>query len=166
MRRPENLFETHTVSGDTRVEVMDPVFFEVLSWQREDPCLPINDQDPYLLPPPPATLSTKLTTRSNPKSISTSTKTPHLRSLRSTHTSSSGRILATYPDAWQGTVHGKAVSGDISITGPGFRTIKSRKGFAFHEVLKRRGVENGADGGFVEMNSISGDVDFEILGFH
>jgi hypothetical protein len=160
MKVPPNVFETHTVSGTTKISVLEPIFFSALSLTHQtppvDPYLPSNGDDPYTNTPSTVSSSPALSSEPIPKK-------PKLRSLRSAHSSNTGQIIAQYPDAWQGSIHAKTVSGDIVVKGEGFRTVKARKGWAFREVLKRRGVESAGEGCFVEMSNISGEVEFDIV---
>jgi len=85
-----------------------------------------------------------------------------LRSVQSKHTSNSASVQVSYPSVWQGTIHAKTVSGDIEVSGKGIRTIRERKGWAYKEVLARKGVEKKDEGSYVEMSDIAGSLRFKI----
>ena len=84
-----------------------------------------------------------------------------LRNLRSTHSSNSASVTASYPAAWEGTVHEKSISGSLSVTGD-IRIIKEKNGYAFKEILARKGVENNNEGCMVEMGNIAGSLHFRV----
>ena len=158
-KAPPNLFETHTISGTTAITVLDPIFFANIALEHppstKNPCKSVDDEDPYLLLPPDSISMSKVEETPDAKTVK-------LRSLRSSHSSNNGKVTARYPNAWQGTVHAKTVSGAVTVNGDGFRTVKSRTGPGYSEVVKRRGVDKEAEGSFVDLGNISGAVDFEI----
>lgn len=149
---PLNTFETHTLSGATDITVREPILFSNGSTDNglETP-LSVGDNDPYRIILPPTDAQAKIITSSK------------LRSLRSAHSSNTGRIKARYPDAWQGSVHVKTVNGEIEVKGEGFRTVKEKTGWAFREVEKLRGVDSKREASTVDISNISGDVTFSIL---
>lgn len=85
-----------------------------------------------------------------------------LRNVQSKHTSNSGSVKVSYPSVWQGTVHGKTVSGDIEVLGKGMRTIREKKGLAFKEVIARKGVDGDGEGSYTDMGDISGALQFKV----
>jgi hypothetical protein len=83
-----------------------------------------------------------------------------LRSLSSTHKSTSGDIRVRYPVSWEGDVSLASLSGSLRAGGEGLRVIKSGSGWpGVNKVLLARKGEEGA-GGRVEGKSTSGDVSF------
>jgi hypothetical protein len=162
---PPNTFETHTISGGTRVEVLDPIFISALpstshKQTESDPYIPIGDDDPYKLIPP--TTSVPIFTNSNPETPEDTKKA--LRSLRSSHTASSATITVSYPTVWEGSIHAKTVSGSIALKGEGLRKVKERNGWGFKEVLARKGVDGEKEGCYVDMGAVSGGLTFEVRG--
>ncbi|RDL31830.1 uncharacterized protein BP5553_09232 [Venustampulla echinocandica] len=131
-------FETHTVSGVTDIEVLDPLFMPHPNSTEDKQ--PLHDQ-------------------SHPDP-SKDKKSKTLRNLQSKHSSNSGTVSVSYPKAWEGSIHGKTVSGDIVVKGSGIRTIRERKGWAYNEVLARKGVENKGEGCMVEMSDVAGNLSF------
>jgi hypothetical protein len=160
---PPSRFETHTVSGSHDIQVLDPIFISRLSAAhgqmdqkpRPDPYSPIGDDDPYIVVPP--NMHRSLVTL-NPSE----TSTKKLRNVQSKHTSNSASVQVSYPSVWQGTVHAKTVSGDIEVQGKGIRTIRERKGWAYKEVLARKGVEGKDEGSYTEMSDIAGSLQFKV----
>lgn len=128
-------FDTHTVSGVTDIEVLDPLFIDSKS-ASEQQLHPNSSKDD---------------------------KPKKLRNLQSKHSSNSGDISVVYPKAWEGSVHEKTVSGAIVAKGSGMRTIRERKGWAYNELLARKGVENKGEGCMVEMSNIAGPLTFLIV---
>jgi hypothetical protein len=161
--RSTNLFETHTISGTTDVVVLDPIFISLLALSDEhpvqrpnpDPWTPIDDDDPYLIIPP-AMEQSMFTI--DPREEAAKKK---LRNLRSNHSSNSASVTTSYPAAWEGTVHEKSISGSLSVSGD-IRLIKEKNGYAFKEILARKGVENNHEGCMVEMGNIAGSLHFRV----
>ena len=160
---PPSRFETHTVSGNHDIQVLDPIFISRLSSAhgqtdqkpRPDPYSPIGDDDPYIVLPP--NVDRSLVTL-NPSE----TSKKKLRNVQSKHTSNSASVQVSYPSVWQGTIHAKTVSGDIEVSGKGLRTIRERKGWAYKEVLARKGVEGKYEGSYAEMSDIAGSLQFKV----
>jgi hypothetical protein len=156
---PTNLFETHTVNGGIKVEVLDPIFITMEPYVDEkpdhsNPYLPIGDDDPYLIIPP--SMDEALFKVDSPEL----SKKKNLRNLRSTHGSQSGSVTVQYPLIWEGTVHARTISGSISALGDGLQIIKQKKGFASNELVARKGVSADDEGCFVEMSDIAGSLHF------
>ncbi|KAH9214952.1 hypothetical protein DL95DRAFT_364973 [Leptodontidium sp. 2 PMI_412] len=148
---PMNTFETHTISGTTNVEVLDPIFISLLSNSLEEQ-KPTGDDEPYLVIPP-GNIATQALFEVDSRAMAEDVK---LRTLSSTHSSNSASIKLQYPSIWEGTVHGKTVSGNIWARGPGIHVILQRRG----ELIARKGVENKGEGSQVEMKGISGSLNF------
>jgi hypothetical protein len=156
-------FETHTVSGSTDVEVLDPIFISRISSLEQategttptpDPYDPVGDHQPFLTIPPVRALYK----HSDTSSVSIS----KLRTLQSKHSSNSAGVSVIYPSGWEGSVHAKTVSGDITVTGGGVRTIRERKGWAYKEILARKGIEHAGQGSVAEMSDIAGNLRFAV----
>ncbi|KAL2072416.1 hypothetical protein VTL71DRAFT_11759 [Oculimacula yallundae] len=150
-----NSFETHTISGTTTVEVLDPIFISLLSNSLEDQ-KPTGDDEPYLIIPP-SNIYTQALFEVDPRAASEDFK---LHTLTSTHSSNSASIRLQYPEVWEGFVHGKSVSGRITVVADGMRVIKDNKGHGFNELIARKGVEEKGQGSQVEMKGISGSMTF------
>lgn len=158
-----NMFDTKTVSGGTRVNILDPIFISPLSPSeqpiqetRPSPWTPVGDDDPYLILPPDIMLDQNMMIIDRSRSIQ------KLHSLRSTHTASAASIDVRYPEKWEGTLHAKSVSGSIRVKGDGIRIIRERKGYASKEITARKGVEDAEEGSWVEMSSVAGSLEFEV----
>ncbi|KAH7369761.1 hypothetical protein BKA65DRAFT_387535 [Rhexocercosporidium sp. MPI-PUGE-AT-0058] len=150
---PINTFETHTISGTTDVEVLDPIFISLLSNSLEDQ-KPAGDDEPYLIIPPTNIVKQALF-EVDPRGTAEDVK---LRTLKSTHSSNSASIKVQYPSIWEGTVHSKTVSGNIWAKGPGVHVILQRRG----ELRARKGVDHEGEGSQVEMKGISGSLNFTV----
>ncbi|KAN0101725.1 hypothetical protein V8E51_012235 [Hyaloscypha variabilis] len=159
-----NTFETHTVSGSIKVEVLDPIFITMVPYVDEtpertphpNPYLPIGDDDPYIVIPPG--MDKALFKVDDPETF----KRKKLRNLKSSHSSQSASVSVSYPAAWEGTFHAKSLSGSIKWAGDGVRIIRDQKGYASHEVLGRKGVDSDDEGCFVEMSDIAGSLSFAV----
>lgn len=144
----KNIFETHSLSGSTAIDIQEPIFIS-------PPSAPdASNNDPYRLIP--------IIDHQPLFTIDSRASTGKLHSLKSHHSTTSGGIRIHYPEAWEGIVHGKAVSGSVVFTGDGLRTLKAKMGPGFKEVLAQRGVVDKKDGSTVEINSISGDLRFSV----
>ncbi|KAE9369413.1 hypothetical protein N431DRAFT_427567 [Stipitochalara longipes BDJ] len=159
-----NTFETHTVSGSIKVEVLDPIFITMVPYvdkrperpPHSNPYLPIGDDDPYIIIPP--SMDKALFTVDDPEVFKKKT----LRNLKSSHGSQSASVSVSYPAVWEGTFHAKTISGSIRWAGDGLRIIRDKKGYASHEVLLRKGVDSESEGCFVEMSGIAGSLHFVV----
>ncbi|TVY86712.1 hypothetical protein LAWI1_G008545 [Lachnellula willkommii] len=159
---PPSRFETHTVSGSHDIEVLDPIFISRLSpadgqtdqQPSPDPYSPIGDDEPYIVLPPNVDRSLV--------ALNPSKTSKKLRNVQSRHTSNSGSVQVSYPSVWQGSIHAKTVSGDIEVSGKGINTIRERKGWAYKEVLARKGVQEGNEGSYAEMSDIAGSLRFKV----
>lgn len=152
---PNNSFETHTISGTTTVNVLDPIFISLLSNSLESQ-KPVGDDEPYLVIPP-GNIATQALFEVDPRATAETTK---LHTLSSIHSSNSASINVRYPSAWEGTVHGKCVSGNIVAKGDGVRVINSRNGPGYSELKARKGDLEKGQGSIVEMKGISGSLTF------
>jgi hypothetical protein len=146
----KSVFETHTLSGPTDIDVQDPIFISPVQSAS------ISDEDPY--PAVPSTSEQPLFTIDS-RALSHGTK---LHSLKSVHSSNAAGVRVHYPNVWEGTMHGKTVAGGIKTFGEGIRIIKQRKGYGYTELLVRRGVEEKEDGCTVELKNIAGDLQFAL----
>lgn len=151
-----NVFETHTLSGSTAVDIQDPIFISPLASSD------IGDQDPYrIIASPPSNPKAQQLFEIDERSSSLAEQ-QKLLSLKSSHSSTAASVQVHYPDAWAGTIHAKAVSGSVALKGAGIRFLKNRKGPGFTEILAKRGVVDGDEGSMVEMNSVAGSLTFEV----
>ncbi|TVY49253.1 hypothetical protein LOCC1_G000798 [Lachnellula occidentalis] len=159
---PPSRFETHTISGSHDIQVLDPVFITPLSsadvqsnqQTQPDPYSPLGDDEPYIVLPPIVDRSLVTLNPSETKK--------KLRNVQSKHTSNSASVQVSYPSVWQGSIHAKTVSGDIEVSGNGIRTVRERKGWAYKEVLARKGVEDKDEGSYAEMSDIAGSLRFKV----
>lgn len=165
------LLETLSTSGDTQILVLEPVYVQLSSSKQPDqrnemptqpkkpesPYRPIGDDDPYLLFPPKfdGALLDKSVARSNDDE-------KKLRTLRSSHKSTSGKISVGYPKAWEGTISGKTTSGGISVTGEGVNIIRVNNGIIYKEIVAKKGVDREGEGSNIEMITTSGGIKFTI----
>lgn len=155
---PKVDFKTKTTSGRTEVEILDPMFISPLASEhpeRQDtsaPYQPVGDQDPYRLLPGSGKLFSYTSTANS--------KAKKLRSVQSSHKTTSSDIVIRCPDAWEGSVSGLTISGDISFEGKELKVVKSKKGFVRKEVLARKGVDSGDVGSFTTIETMSGDIQF------
>lgn len=108
-------FKTTTTSGAIEVEILEPMFISPITPEnpkaQDAPILyrPISDRSSYPLLPGTGKLFSQIS-----KANSESKK---LRSLHASHTTKSGDVAIRCPDAWEGSVSGKTLSGDISAKG-------------------------------------------------
>ncbi|KUJ14797.1 uncharacterized protein LY89DRAFT_720265 [Mollisia scopiformis] len=164
-----NVFETRTVSGGTKVQVLDPIFISALTpaeqpkpqpvqKERPGPWAPIGDGDPHIITPPNVVLDQNLLVI-DPRTQYSKKK---LDSLKSVHSSNAASVEVSYPENWVGTLHAKSVSGSITVTGDDIRIIRERKGFASKEILARKGVEESEEGSYIEMQSVAGSLGFVV----
>ncbi|CAG8976925.1 hypothetical protein HYALB_00008836 [Hymenoscyphus albidus] len=163
-------FETHTVSGTTNITVLDPIFITHLvspttpaaSSPSSNQDNPPGDSSPYLTVPPLRALFGHPSFTPLPDSTTPSTAMKKLRTLHSKHSSNSANVSVVYPNVWEGSIHAKTISGDISVKGEGLRTIKERTGYAYKEFLARKGVNHGGEGCSAEMSDIAGTLSFRV----
>ncbi|TVY58283.1 hypothetical protein LSUE1_G009517, partial [Lachnellula suecica] len=161
---PVSRFITDTVSGNHDIKVLDPIFISRLSSAhsnqanrrpRPDPYNPMREDQPHITLPANIV---EVEDRSLTSLDSSETSKQKLRNLQSKHTSSSASVEVSYPSVWEGTVSAKTVSGDIEVKGKGLRTVRERKGWAYKEVLARKGVDGEGEGSFVEMSDVAGEL--------
>ncbi|CZT42637.1 uncharacterized protein RSE6_02572 [Rhynchosporium secalis] len=148
-------FETHTVSGTTTVEVLDPIFISLLSNSLQEQ-KHTGDDKPFLTIHR-SNFGTQPLFEIDQRATGDETK---LHTMSSTHSSISAAIELHYPEAWEGTVHGKSISGGIVVQGNGMRIIRDNKGNGYKELVARKGVEEKGQGSRVEMSGISGRLTF------
>lgn len=154
---PKAVFLVETLSGDSDIDILDPMFISAAMPAQRDapaPYPPIGDQDPYHLLPGSGQLFSHVRTALSAEKM--------LRSLRSTHTSTSGGISIRCPPAWEGSVSGHTVSGVVSLEGKDLNIIRSKKGYSSWGFLARKGVDSGEVGSSTTVETISGDVRFSV----
>jgi len=158
-RAPQNSFDTWTASGTSEIEIAEPLFVSLLSEKMPEmpkvPYQPIGDDDPYLLFPP--TEDELFQEDSSSHSLKET-----LKSLQSSHASTSGKIVVRYPPSWEGTVLAKAVTGNISVDGKGVSKIHEKTGWGSKEILAKKGVDRRGDGSTTDIGNISGGLHFTV----
>jgi len=119
------------------------------------PYVPIGNDDPYrILPPNLNDEDAILKNRGM-------TSTKKWRALKPSHTSSSAKISVLYPVAWEGTVSGKTVSGNIETSGD-LKIIKYSRGWAYKEIVAGKSASKAGEGSTATMSSISGSLSFHV----
>lgn len=156
--------QTDSKSGTTDVEILDPIFLSLLPSDKNgapsdvpEPYQPIGEDDPYQLFPPPSISEDMLETDAK-RGI----KEPKMRSTQSTHASISGSISVSYPQAWEGTISAKAISGSLDVSGKGVQIIREKNGWGSKEVVAKKGVDNEGEGSSVNLHSIAGGLQFRV----
>lgn len=155
---PKAVFTTETISGDTELEILDPMFISPITaehpTQQDNSARyqPIGEEDTYRLMPGRGQIFSYIST-----ARSTGKK---LRSLRSSHNSTSGEISIRNPPVWEGSVSGRTLTGDVELEGEGLDIIKNKKGYISREFLARKGVDRADIGSLTTIESISGDILF------
>jgi len=165
---PESQFDSWSVSGKHEFDLLEPVFISLLpasghsqhdhenhghEQHNAPPYVPIHNDDPYRILPP--NLQVDLEKRG-------STSTKKWRTLKSSHTSSSAKISVLYPGAWEGTVSGKTVSGNIEAEGDELKIIKYSRGWAYKELVAGKGASKTDEGSTATMSSISGSLSVHV----
>lgn len=146
-------FETHTQSGSTEIEVREPIFTSLQSTKH--PRKPdLGDDDPYLLLPP---TDGELFDQKH----GADSEEGAMRSLSCSHTTTSGSISVKYPLAYEGTIGAESITGKITITGDGVKTIREKNGFASKEVVAIKGVDAEGEGSMVALQSLTGSLTFD-----
>ncbi|CAL3971877.1 unnamed protein product [Diplocarpon coronariae] len=146
---PKNTLATRTVSGRTKVQILEPIFIALAKSLEKPTQIPTGEDTPFPRIQPLFVI--------DPRAATADLK---LRSLKSTHASSSALVDVQYPDAWEGYMRAKTVSGRIYTSGKGIRIIKERKGAGNRELVMRKGAGGEEDGCLVEMQDISGSLHF------
>ncbi|RDW63974.1 hypothetical protein BP5796_10476 [Coleophoma crateriformis] len=130
----KSIFNTATLSGSNRVELLEPIFIPSYKSYEETkpgkPYKPIGEDDPYLLLPDP--------------DMTEFTADPKLHTLVSTHSSKSGTVEVKYPDSWEGIVDLKALSGSINTSG-NIEIIKDGKKDWVHREVVAQHPKGGRD---------------------
>jgi len=157
-----NIFETKTQTGSIKVTILDPIFIKLSTVDEKPvqhphtPYIPIGDDDPYLIIPP--TMGTSLF-----EMDVTETEAPKpLRSLHSTHASTSSDVDVSYPATWEGNLHAGSASGSVKLSGDGLHIIDARKGYVGTEVWASKGVDGKGEGCQVDLSSLTGSVKFYV----
>ena len=128
---PKADFKTETLSGDINIDILNPMFISLITPEH-----------------PTRQISTAYSEERK------------LRNLQSSHNTTSGDISIRSPAAWEGSVSGQTLSGDISLEGKGLDVIKYKKGYVHKEFLARKGVDSGDVGSTTRLESMSGDLRF------
>lgn len=178
---PKTQFESWSVSGGHDIDILDPVFISLLpsnlpvqpnkpeqpnipdqpdkpdQHHSPEPYIPIGNDDPYRDILPPNINEDIVLEDSN-----VGTMVKRWRTLTASHQSSSAEITVRYPEAWEGTVSGKTMSGDIVVDGKDLKIITYKKGWAYKELVAGKGVSKKGEGSSVTMSGISSDLKFTV----
>lgn len=173
--------ETSTISGDTKLQVREPL------WIKKDRkgYLPPHNPGSSALPPPVGRddgpeeeedekvipvgdvgaghpyLSLPLPRPHHSRDLdplnSQSRSPPALRCLKSRHSSTSADIQLSYPASWEGELDLGTMSGSLKVSGEGVRVIGD--GSRWPGINKHLVARKGADGGAAaSIKTMSGDV--------
>ena len=146
-----SFFTTGTESGSTDITVLSPLSRGARYATPPEGFTDIGNDDPYLIGHPESL-------KDVPAAPLSSYKRP-LSRLFSRHEGSSGHVKMHYPSVWEGEINAQAISGNIKVGGNDVRIIKdSRKNWAFHEVVARKGA--GAErASSLQIREVSGGID-------
>jgi hypothetical protein len=135
--------ETDTKSGDTEVNLLEPMWTSLATIGGTIPPLepydPKSGRDPYFV----LTEEPETEARANK---------PALGVLQSKHKSISGRIKLFYPTSWEGILYAQSVSGSQDFQGKDLQL--TREGGVFMNIIRGR---KGKGYSSLEVNSVSGD---------
>ena len=159
---------TDTKSGDTKVNLLEPLWISLdpvgvgspggsagrphhgndnVEWG------PADDKDPYIIIHP--------NTESPPSQLArrelTTSGTPALSHLTSSHKSISGGVTLVYPGSWEGYLYAHTISGQQSVRGEGLRITHSSSRF-----MKTLQGHKGSGSSSLSIASVSGDHDILI----
>ncbi|TGO31709.1 hypothetical protein BHYA_0427g00030 [Botrytis hyacinthi] len=150
-----NEFSTHSVSGNTHVTLLDPLFTlpstngNVRNIAIES--TPNSHDSPFT----PILIDFS-------SSSSFQAYKSKLRTVHSTHKTSSGRIEAYYPLAWIGNIEAKTISGRIELEGKGIDIVERHDGWGYKNVKARKGVERDEDGSSVKLETLNAAIALRI----
>lgn len=149
-----NEFSTHSVSGNTHVTLLEPLFTlpstngNVRNSAIES--TPNSHDSPY----PPTLIESSSSSFQAYKS--------KLRTVHSTHKTSSGSIEAYYPVAWIGNIEAKTISGRIELEGKGIDIVERHDGWGYKNIKARKGVERDEDGSSVKLETLNAAIALRI----
>jgi hypothetical protein len=81
--------------------------------------------------------------------------------MTATHKTASSKISVHYPEAWEGTVTGRTVSGGITFA-DSLQVISDDEGWGYRELVAGKGVSRKGEGSSVEMASVSGELTYMV----
>lgn len=141
---PEPHIETDTKSGDTDVNILEPMWTSLATVGSTIPPLepydPKSGRPPYLV----------LTEDSDAAEVSVSK--PALSVLKSKHKSISGKVKLSYPASWEGILFAESVSGSQDYQGKDLKL--THEGGSFMKIIRGR---KGNGYSSLEVNTVSGD---------
>jgi hypothetical protein len=135
--------ETDTKSGDTEVNLLEPLWTSPATIGSTIPPLepydPKSGRDPYFV-------------LAEDSSAEVSVSAPALSLLQSKHKSISGKVKIFYPKSWEGILYAQSVSGSQDYQGKGLN-IK-HEGGTFMKIIRGN---KGKGYSSLEVNTVSGD---------
>lgn len=149
-----NEFSTHSVSGNTHVTLLDPLFtLPSINGKARNSVIKSNpDSHDSSYTPALVDLS----------SSSIQAYKSKLRTVYSTHRTSSGSIEAYYPLAWIGNIEAKTISGRIELEGKGIDIVERHDGWGYKSIKARKGVERDEDGSSVRLETVNAAIALRI----
>ncbi|TGO07367.1 hypothetical protein BTUL_0286g00010 [Botrytis tulipae] len=152
-----NEFSTHSVSGNTHITLLDPLFtLSSTNGNARNNAIestPNSHDAPYT----PTLIDSS-------SSSSFQAYKSKLRTVQSTHKTSSGRIEAYYPLAWIGNIEAKTISGRIELEGKGIDIVERHDGWGYKDIKARKGVERDEDGSSVKLETLNAAIALRISG--
>ncbi|KAF7917479.1 uncharacterized protein EAE98_010242 [Botrytis deweyae] len=149
-----NEFSTHSVSGNTHITLLNPLFtFPSTNGNVLNGAIGSTQnshESPYT------------STLIESSSSSFQAYKSKLRTVHSTHKSSSGRIEAYYPLAWIGNIEAKTISGRIELEGKGIDIVERHDGWGYKNIKARKGVERDEDGSSVKLETLNAAIALRI----
>ncbi|THV53205.1 hypothetical protein BGAL_0056g00020 [Botrytis galanthina] len=149
-----NEFSTHSVSGNTHVTLLEPLFtLPSINGNVRNSAIestPNSHDSPY----PPTLIESSSSSFQAYKS--------KLRTVHSTHKTSSGSIEAYYPRAWIGNIEAKTISGRIELEGKGIDIVERHDGWGYKNIKARKGVERDEDGSSVKLETLNAAIALRI----
>ncbi|KAF5874777.1 uncharacterized protein Bfra_004795 [Botrytis fragariae] len=153
--KSRNEFSTHSVSGNTHVTLLDPLFtLPSTNGNVRSSAIgstPNSHDSPYT--------PTLIDSSSSSYFLAYKSK---LRTVHSTHKTSSGSIEAYYPLAWIGNIEAKTVSGRIELEGKGIDVVERHDGWGYKNIKARKGVERDEDGSTVKLETLNAAIALRI----
>ncbi|TGO14762.1 hypothetical protein BPAE_0619g00030 [Botrytis paeoniae] len=151
----QNEFSTHSVSGHTHVTLLDPLFtLPSTNGKVHNSAIgsTLNRHDSPYTP----------TLIDSSSSSSFQAYKSKLRTVHSTHRTSSGSIEAYYPLAWIGNIEAKTISGRIELEGKGIDIVERHDGWGYKNIKARKGVERDEDGSSVRLETLNAAIALRI----
>ncbi|TEY76375.1 hypothetical protein BOTCAL_0059g00040 [Botryotinia calthae] len=149
-----NKFSTHSVSGNTHVTLLDPLFtLPSINGKARNSVIG-SEPDSHDSSYTPALVDLSSSSFQAYKS--------KLHTVHSTHGTSSGSIEAYYPLAWIGNIEAKTISGRIEIEGEGIDIVERHDGWGYKNIKARKGVERDEDGSSVRLETLNAAIALRI----